>query len=175
MAFPQLYIRGIRGLEYTRTKFWLYMADGLYQSGIIFFFPYLIWTIGLPVSWNGRAMEGLYDFGTTSAVAAIFAANIYVGIDTHYWTVITWVIIVGSNVVMLLWILVYSFFPTHDFYYEVEILYSSIVFWATVLLCVATALRMWSRPSRCVHLRSPVIRSSSFSCQGRFVCLVPHR
>ena len=175
MAFPQLYIRGIRGLEYTRTKFWLYMADGLYQSGIIFFFPYLIWTIGLPVSWNGRAMEGLYDFGTTSAVAAIFAANIYVGIDTHYWTVITWVIIVGSNVVMLLWILVYSFFPTQDFYYEVEILYSSIIFWATVLLCVATALRMWSRPSRCVHLRSLVLRSSSFSCQGRFVCLVPHR
>ncbi|KZV76767.1 phospholipid-translocating P-type ATPase [Peniophora sp. CONT] len=140
MAFPQLYIRGIRGLEYTRTKFWLYMADGLYQSAIIFFFPYLIWTIGTPMSWNGRAMESLYDFGTTSAVCAIFAANIYVGIDTHYWTVITWVVLVGSNVVMLLWILIYSFFPTQNFYYEVETLYPSVIFWATVLLSVATAL-----------------------------------
>jgi phospholipid-translocating ATPase len=28
LAFPPLYERGIRGLEYTRTKFWLYVLDG---------------------------------------------------------------------------------------------------------------------------------------------------
>jgi phospholipid-translocating ATPase len=83
LAFPQLYIRGIRGLEYTPAKFWAYMFDGLYQSGVVFFFPYLVWTIGLPVSWNGKAMESLADFGTTAAVAAIFSANTYVGIDTY--------------------------------------------------------------------------------------------
>ncbi|KAG1736828.1 hypothetical protein EDD22DRAFT_787445, partial [Suillus occidentalis] len=32
LAFPQLYVRGIRGLEYMWTKFWFYMLDGLYQS-----------------------------------------------------------------------------------------------------------------------------------------------
>ena len=83
MAFPQLYIRGIRGLEYTRTKFWLYMLDGLYQSGVVFYIPYLVWTAGPAVSWNGRTIESLSDFGTTVAAAAIITANSYVGINTN--------------------------------------------------------------------------------------------
>jgi len=83
LAFPQLYIRGIRGLEYTKAKFWLYMADGLYQSAVVFFFPYLVWTLGNVVSWNGKTIESLADFGTTVSVAAIFSANTYVGINTR--------------------------------------------------------------------------------------------
>ena len=83
MAFPQLYIRGIQGLEYTRTKFWLYMLDGLYQSAVVFYVPYLVWTSGLAISSNGKTIESLADFGTTVAVAAIVTANTYVGINTH--------------------------------------------------------------------------------------------
>jgi phospholipid-translocating ATPase len=83
LAFPQLYVRGIRGLEYTRTKFWMYMMDGLYQSAVIYFFPYLIWSLGLPISFNGKGVDSLADFGTTVAVAAIISANTYVGINTH--------------------------------------------------------------------------------------------
>lgn len=83
LAFPQLYIRGIRGLEYTKLKFWLYMADGFYQSAVVFFFPYLVWTLGNVVSWNGKTIESLADFGTTVSVAAIFSANTYVGINTR--------------------------------------------------------------------------------------------
>ena len=83
MAFPQLYIRGIQGLEYTRTKFWLYMLDGLYQSVVVFYVPYFVWTTGTTASWNGKTIESLADFGTTVAVAAIVTANTYVGINTH--------------------------------------------------------------------------------------------
>ncbi len=83
LAFPQLYLRGIRGLEYTRTKFWLYMIDGLYQSVVVFFIPYFVWVLGPAVSWNGKAMDSLADFGTTASVAAILSANIYVGLNTH--------------------------------------------------------------------------------------------
>lgn len=83
MAFPQLYIRGIRGLEYTRAKFWLYMLDGFYQSLVVFFVPYFAWTLGPAASADGRAIDSISDFGTTVAVAAIWAANTYVGINTH--------------------------------------------------------------------------------------------
>ena len=84
LAFPQLYIRGIRGLEYTRTKFWLYMLDGLYQSLVVFYIPYFVWSLAATViSWDGKSMEALPDFGTTVSVAAIWAANTYVGINTH--------------------------------------------------------------------------------------------
>ncbi|KAI0794941.1 phospholipid-translocating P-type ATPase [Abortiporus biennis] len=140
LAFPQLYIRGIRGLEYTRLKFWLYMIDGFYQSAIVFFIPYLVWTLGISASWNGRTIESLADFGTTVSVAAIFAANCYVGINTHYWTVITWIIIIGSSAVMLLWIVIYSYFPSQDFIQEVAVLMGESIFWLTVLVSVLLAL-----------------------------------
>ncbi|KAF8875785.1 phospholipid-transporting ATPase 1 [Infundibulicybe gibba] len=140
LAFPQLYVRGIRGLEYTRTKFWVYMSDGLYQSAVIFFFPYLVWTLGWAISWNGKGIDSLADFGTTVAVAAIFSANSYVGINTNYWTVITWAVVFGSSIVMLLWIVVYSFFESNDFYQEVQILFGGLTFWATVLISVTVAL-----------------------------------
>lgn len=83
LAFPQLYVRGIRGLEYTRTKFWFYMLDGLYQSAVVFFIPFCAWIFGLAVSSNGKGIDSLADFGTTVSVAAIFAANTYVGINTR--------------------------------------------------------------------------------------------
>jgi phospholipid-translocating ATPase len=140
LAFPQLYVRGIRGLEYTRTKFWLYMSDGLYQSAVVFFIPYLVWTLGIAVSWNGKTIESLSDFGTTASVAAILAANTYVGINTNYWTVITWIVIFGSTIVMLLWITVYSFFLSADFVDEVIILFGELTFWTTVVFSAAVAL-----------------------------------
>ncbi|KAF8269428.1 phospholipid-translocating P-type ATPase [Lactarius quietus] len=123
MAFPQLYVRGIRGLEYTRTKFWLYMLDGLYHNLV-----------------DGKTIESLADFGTTVAVAAIVTANTYVGINTHYWTIITWIIIPGSSLLMLLWIVVYSFLESFDFIDEVQRLCGGVTFWAAVILSVAIAL-----------------------------------
>jgi phospholipid-translocating ATPase len=59
------------------------MTDGLLQSVLVFFFPYLVWTLGLPVSFTGRDVNSLSDFGTTVAVAAIVAANSFVGLNTH--------------------------------------------------------------------------------------------
>ena len=83
LAFPQLYLRGIRGLDYTKTKFWMYMLDGLYQSTVVYFFPFCVWYLGLAISWNGKNMDSLADFGTTISVAAILAANTYVGLNTR--------------------------------------------------------------------------------------------
>ena len=59
------------------------MLDGAYQSAVVFFIPYAIWTVGTTASWNGKTIESLSDFGTTVAVAAIFAANTFVGMNTH--------------------------------------------------------------------------------------------
>jgi phospholipid-translocating ATPase len=83
LAFPQLYTRGILGLEYTRSKFWLYMFDGFYQSVIVYFIPYLSFSEGASFSWSGKTLDSLADFGTTVAIAAIFSANIFVGLNTR--------------------------------------------------------------------------------------------
>jgi len=116
------------------------MADGLYQSAVVFFTTYAIWTLGNVVSWNGKTIESLADFGTTVSVAAIFSANTYVGINTRYWTFLTWIVVIGSSVVMLLWIVIYSFFESHDFNNEVVILFGNIPFWTSVLISIIIAL-----------------------------------
>ncbi|KAF7313954.1 P-type phospholipid transporter [Mycena chlorophos] len=152
LAFPQLYIRGIRGLEYTRLKFWLYMFDGFFQSAVMFFIPYLIWYLGLAVSWNGRGIDSLADFGTTVAVAAIFTANSYVGMNSNYWTVLTWVVVFGSTIVMMLWIVIYSFFLSSDFIDEFIVLFGELTFWTTVVLTSAIALA----PRFCIKYYSTV-------------------
>ncbi|KAJ7054208.1 phospholipid-transporting ATPase 1 [Mycena amicta] len=140
LAFPQLYIRGIRGLEYTRLKFWLYMLDGLYQSAVMFFIPYCIWTLGLAISWNGKGIDSLADFGTTVAVAAIFTANSYVGMNFNYWTVLTWIVVYGSTILMMAWIVIFSFFVSVDFMDEVAVLFGELTFWTTVCLTSLIAL-----------------------------------
>lgn len=56
------------------------------------------------------------------------------------WTVITWVVVFGSSVLMLTWIVVYSFLPSADFVDEVVILFGNITFWSTVFFSVLVAL-----------------------------------
>lgn len=56
------------------------------------------------------------------------------------WTIMTWIVVVGSTLVMLLWILVYSFFMSADFVDEVLILFGGVQFWATVLMTALLAL-----------------------------------
>ncbi|KAF8735840.1 Phospholipid-translocating P-type ATPase, partial [Rhizoctonia solani] len=140
LAFPQLYRRGILGLEYTQTKFWAYMFDGLYQSAVVYFIPYFVWTNPPTVSWTGKGIDSLADFGTTVSVAAIVSANLYVGINTRYWTVLTWFVTIGSSAVLIIWIAVYSQFMSTDFVDEFEILFGSMNFWGCVLLTVCVAI-----------------------------------
>ncbi|KAG9123661.1 hypothetical protein FRC07_014357 [Ceratobasidium sp. 392] len=140
LAFPQLYKRGILGLEYTQPKFWAYMFDGLYQSVVVYFIPYFIWTNPPAVSWSGKGIDSLADFGTTVSVAAIFSANIYVGINTRYWTVLTWIVTLGSMAVLLIWIAVYSQFESVDFNDEISILFSTMSFWGAVVLSISVAI-----------------------------------
>jgi len=59
---------------------------------------------------------------------------------TRSWTIMTWIVVVGSTLVMLLWILIYSFFMSADFVDEVLILFGGIQFWATVLITALLAL-----------------------------------
>ena len=60
--------------------------------------------------------------------------------DGYSWTVITFVVVIGSSVVMLLWIVIYSFFLSSDFIDEVVILFGELTFWTTVVFTVTVAL-----------------------------------
>lgn len=140
MAFPQLYKRGIKGLEYTRLRFWLYMLDGLYQSAVIFFIPYFIYSDGTTWSSSGRDTNDLYDLSSAIAVSGVTAANLYVGINTRYWTWIPWVVIVISILAVFVWVAIYSYMANLAYYAVVSIIFPTFTFWATVIFTVSLAV-----------------------------------
>ena len=140
LAYPQLYVRGIRGLEYTKTRFWLFMLDGLYQSTVVYFIPFIAFSNGLSTSWSGKGLDSLADFGTTVAVAAIFAANMFVGLNTRYWTFLSFIVIFGSMLSTIVWISLYSFMPSIQFQEEIVVLFSTVSFWATIVLSIIMAV-----------------------------------
>ncbi|KAJ7690588.1 hypothetical protein B0H14DRAFT_3175767 [Mycena olivaceomarginata] len=98
---------------------------------------------GLSVTCRGtaRALTSLADFGTTVAVSAILTANAFVGLNMNSGTSLTWITVFGSTIVMLAWIVVFSFFPSVDFMNEVQVLFGELTFWTTVvvtsLICLA--------------------------------------
>ena len=56
------------------------------------------------------------------------------------WTFLTWIVVVGSSVVMLLWIVIYSFFQSSDFNDEVVVLFGNVPFWTSVVISVVISL-----------------------------------
>jgi len=52
----------------------------------------------------------------------------------------TWIVVLGSTIVMWVWVVVYSFFPSQDFIDEAQILFGTVSFWTTVFLTVLVCL-----------------------------------
>jgi phospholipid-translocating ATPase len=134
LAFPQLYKRGILGKEYTRTVFWLFILDGIYQSIVactppfVFlscvsissltkrkretdFIPYFIFKDNTSISFTGHESSGEIDFGTTVAAGAVISANLFTGLHIRYWTWMVTAIIVFSSLAFFVWVAIYSAFP----------------------------------------------------------------
>jgi len=54
----------------------------------------------------------------------------------------TWIVVIGSTLVMWIWVIVYSFFPSQDFVDEAFILFGTVPFWTTVIITVIICLSM---------------------------------
>lgn len=100
MAYPQLYKRGIQGLEYSRAVFWTYMLDGLYQSAVVFFVPFIVYYYSTAASTQGYGMDAVVELGTTVAASAVITVTIFVGINNSYQTALMLVILVVSALLL---------------------------------------------------------------------------
>jgi phospholipid-translocating ATPase len=60
------------------------------------------------------------------------------------WTVITWTIVYGSTLLVMLWIALYSAFLTPNYVNEVVILFGSVQYWAAIVLSVIVAIGMFT-------------------------------
>ena len=87
----------------------------------------------------------------------------------------TWVVVFGSSLVMMLWIVVFSFFPSNDFVDEVSILFGTIYFWASVLLAATICLGMFRNLFAGILKLICSCFSTSLRYQVRDVGLLPTR
>ncbi|KZZ93258.1 phospholipid-translocating P-type ATPase domain-containing protein [Moelleriella libera RCEF 2490] len=135
LAVPELYRRGIERLEWTQKKFWLYMVDGVYQSVMVFFIPYLLFAPGKSVTFNGLGIEDRVRFGAYVAHPAILAINGYILINTYRWDWLMLLIVVISDIFIFFWTGVYTSFTSSGFFYHTAAqVYGEATFWATFFL-----------------------------------------
>lgn len=161
LANPQLYKRGIQGLEYSRAVFWSYMLDGLYQSAAVFFVPFVVYYYSTAASTQGYGMDAVVELGTTVAASAVITVTIFLGINNSYQTGLMIGVLVVSALLLYvsalhpascdirtefenltslqIWVAIYSAFP-YTFNYLVVILFSTVDFWAVLIITQVIAI-----------------------------------
>ncbi|KAF3938391.1 hypothetical protein ABW19_dt0206281 [Dactylella cylindrospora] len=141
LAVPQLYQRGILRLEWTQTKFWIYMADGIYQSVITFYMTYLLFANGGFTSSNGLMLNNREQMGVYAASASIVVVNVYVLMNQYRWDWLFVVIVAFSILLIWFWTGIYSqFLDSVNFYKSAAQVYGALSFWANLLITVVVCL-----------------------------------
>ncbi|KAI9657459.1 MAG: hypothetical protein M1821_003141 [Bathelium mastoideum] len=141
LAVPQLYRRGIERLEWTQTKFWLYMLDGTYQSVICFFMAYLVFYKANFVTFDGRDINDIKRFGAYFATPAVIVVNIYILLNTYRWDWLMVLITTISGLLIFFWTGVYaSFTASFTFYETAPQIYAQPSYWAAIFLTIIIAL-----------------------------------
>ncbi|KIW87134.1 uncharacterized protein Z519_12245 [Cladophialophora bantiana CBS 173.52] len=141
LAVPQLYRRGMERKEWTQTKFWLYMADGLYQSAICYFMAYLLFQPATFETENGRGIADRSRMGVFVACVTIIVINSYILLNTYKWDWIMVLVTVISCLLIFAWTGIYSSFEaSFQFYKAGSEVYGQLTFWALTLLTFVICL-----------------------------------
>ncbi|PHH68952.1 hypothetical protein CDD82_166 [Ophiocordyceps australis] len=131
LAVPELYRRGIERLEWTQRKFWLYMIDGVYQSVMVFFIPYLAFVHSRPLAFSGLGVEDRLRFGAYVAHPAVLTINGYILLNTSRWDWLMVLIVVLSDLFVFMWTGIYTSFTGSQFFYKTAAqVYGEASFWA---------------------------------------------
>ncbi|MCJ1436635.1 hypothetical protein MMC27_006015 [Xylographa pallens] len=143
LAVPQLYRRGIERKEWTQTKFWIYMLDGIYQSLICFFMAYLLFSPATSVTSNGLGLEDRERMGVYVACATIVVINGYILMNTYRWDWLMVLVVIISTLLIWFWTGVYTSFPGNasiPFYMAGAEAYGQLSFWVLSLLTIIICL-----------------------------------
>ncbi|XP_052006084.1 phospholipid-transporting ATPase VB [Xyrauchen texanus] len=136
LSLPELYKRGQLTQGYKRSTFWIAILDAFYQSLVCFFIPYL--------TYNGSDI-GIYSFGTPMNTVSLFTIILHLAIEIKSWTVVHWVIMIGSVVVYFIVTLAYSAIciscnPPSDPYWIMHKQMADPMFYLVCILTTVVAL-----------------------------------
>lgn len=118
-----------------------YMADGIYQSVMVFFIPYLTFINSGFVSGNGLNVEDRMRLGGYVAHPAVLTINLYILINTYRWDWVMILVVVVSDLFIFFWTAIYSSTTYSAYFYgSAGELYAQASFWAvyfiTPVICI---------------------------------------
>jgi len=117
------------------------MADGFYQSIIVFFMTYLLISDGGFTSSNGLALNGSLQMGVYAGTACVLVVNVYVLMNEYRWDWLFCAIVAFSILLIWFWTGVYSqFLDSPNFYKSAAQVYGALSFWANILITVVVCL-----------------------------------
>lgn len=117
------------------------MFDGLYQSLMCFFMPYLLYHPANFVTSSGLNINDRTRIGVLVATSAVIASNTYILMNTYRWDWLTVVINAISSLLIFFWTGVYSATSTSgEFYGAASEVYGTLSFWVVLLFTVMACL-----------------------------------
>ncbi|XP_053340907.1 phospholipid-transporting ATPase VB [Clarias gariepinus] len=136
LHLPELYKRGQHSEGYCRRTFWIAILDAFYQSLVCFFIPY--WT------YKGSDI-GVFALGTPMNTVSLFTILLHLAIEIKSWTVVHWVIMVGSVLTFFIVTLAFSALciscnPPSDPYWILQQQMKDPVFYLVCILTTIVAL-----------------------------------
>ncbi|XP_023258818.1 probable phospholipid-transporting ATPase VB isoform X1 [Seriola lalandi dorsalis] len=99
LGVPELYRTGQGAGEYKISTFWVSMLDAFYQSLVCFFIPYL--------AYQDSDID-VFTFGTPLNTISLFTILLHLSIEIKAWTVVHWVVMLGSVALYFIVTLAYS-------------------------------------------------------------------
>lgn len=111
------------------------MIDGVYQSVMVFFIPYLLFIQGRPITFSGLNIEDRVRLGAYIAHPAVLTINGYILINTYRWDWLMLLIVVVSDISVFFWTGVYTSFTSAEFFYQAASqVYREATFWAVFFI-----------------------------------------
>ncbi|QSL64765.1 hypothetical protein MERGE_002067 [Pneumocystis wakefieldiae] len=135
--YPQLYKLGQFKTFFNVKNFWLWIANGFYHSLILYFMSIHIFENDLPQA-DGK-IGGHWVWGTTLYATVLATVLGKAALITDSWTAYTVLAIPGSFIIWITFLPIYSILAPKigvsvEYYGINSRLYTSSVFWATILV-----------------------------------------
>eukprot|EP00761_Pharyngomonas_kirbyi_P003825 gb/GECH01003829.1/.p1 GENE.gb/GECH01003829.1/~~gb/GECH01003829.1/.p1 ORF type:complete len:1254 (+),score=257.06 gb/GECH01003829.1/:1-3762(+) len=144
---PHLYRMGQENTQYSNSVFLLWVAEGLFHSLVLFFFPFYIFGLDSTVD-NGR-MYSFWAIGTVCYTAVVLVVNLRLAMEVKHWNILTFASILFSILIWFIFSYVYNILPISiltfisdnaNVYFIIYELSIDINFWLCILLCTIACL-----------------------------------
>jgi phospholipid-translocating ATPase len=111
------------------------MVDGIYQSVMVFFVPYLTFINAGFITDNGLDVQDRLRLGCYVAHPAVLTINLYILINTYRWDWIMLLVVVLSDLFIFFWTGVYTATSYSAFFYDAAPqVYAQASFWAVFFI-----------------------------------------